>query len=400
MRIRVLGDTVEKDNIRIVTGENVRIVALRGGKVEEFHVMAVPPVGGADAGEEATALYQSVVEALGEGSLRIVAEQLHGNLADRDAALAARAEVLNASPLKADNPVSAIDGKPCERRGVSGVLMTLVRENENVTLTPIHDGPRLCGYKIDDGESVRAYLTAMDGLLPDQAPGTPTEQAELMFRRTEKALQSVGLNYHKVVCTRIRMRRMLEWYDDFNAARNACYREWGILREDAPSLVPPSTGIQGKVSEKGECVMEVAVMTKGEEGCPFVRLRNPLQNEATDYGSAFARGGAVDMPDVRYVFVSGTASIDTTGASVHVGDVRGQVVKTIDNFDSILEVGGAAVGDLCQAIWYCKDPSYVHVVREEMQRRDWPPVPCLMTFADVCRADLLVEMEGLAVTPA
>jgi enamine deaminase RidA (YjgF/YER057c/UK114 family) len=395
-----LEDAVEKGDIRIATGEGLQVVSLRSGKVEEFHVMAVPPAGRPDAWTEASSLYASVLEALADaGPLRIVAEQLHLDLGERDAALAARADTLDGSSVTAGNPVSTIDGRPCERRGVSGVLMTLVRETDGVGVTPVHDGPRLCGYRIDDGQSVRVYLTAMDGILPDRPAGSAAEQAEIMFRRTEKALQSEGFSYRKVVCTRIRLRRMLAWYGEFNRVRNACYRSLGILA-DGPSPVPPSTGIQGKASEQGECVMEVAAMTCGEEGCPFVRLVNPLQNEATDYGSAFARGGAVDMPGVRYVFISGTASIDTTGKSVFVDDARAQVVKTIENFETIAKVGGASIADFCQAIWYCKDPSYAAVVREEMTRRGWPKLPCLFTVADVCRADLLVEMEGLAVVPA
>jgi hypothetical protein len=47
-------------------------------------------------------------------------------------------------------------------------------------------------------------------------------------------------------------------------------------------------------------------------------------NEAYDYGSAFSRGMRIDLNGVSILLISGTASIDERGNTVHVGDFRAQ----------------------------------------------------------------------------
>jgi enamine deaminase RidA (YjgF/YER057c/UK114 family) len=128
-----------------------------------------------------------------------------------------------------------------------------------------------------------------------------------------------------------------------------------------------------------------------------VKLRNPLQSEATDYGSSFARGARLDLSGARHVFISGTASIDECGRSVHPGDARAQARRTMENFEAIARAGGARLSDLYQAVWYCKRPSYARAVRAEMRRRGWPDFPYVFVRADVCRPELLVEIDGAAV---
>jgi enamine deaminase RidA (YjgF/YER057c/UK114 family) len=146
--------------------------------------------------------------------------------------------------------------------------------------------------------------------------------------------------------------------------------------------------------------MDVLAVSKGPgDACPFTRLFNPLQSEATDYGSAFARGVCVDVPDVRYVLISGTAAIDENGKSVHPDDPVGQIRRTIANFETILKAGGATPADLYHTVWYCKDPSHARIVREETRRRGWPEFLCPIVRADICRHDLLVEIDGSAAIP-
>ena len=65
------------------------------------------------------------------------------------------------------------------------------------------------------------------------------------------------------------------------------------------------------------------------------------QNEATEYGSAFARAMEVVLGDARYVFVSGTASIDDHGATVHVGDFETQTRYTLEAVEALLDGAGA-----------------------------------------------------------
>jgi enamine deaminase RidA (YjgF/YER057c/UK114 family) len=230
-----------------------------------------------------------------------------------------------------------------------------------------------------------------------QAGYSPEAQAALMFERGEKVLASAGLTWHNVVCTRIYMKRLLEWYKEFNGVRNLFYRKLGLIG-DGRYDVPSSTGIQGKMSDDCECVMDIFAASKSPGKPAFRKLHNPLQSEATDYGSSFARGARVDFGDAAYVVISGTASIDGKGKSVFVGDPAAQSRQTMDSFESVLKAGGGGISDLVQGTCFCKDASYAGAMEQEMLRRGWPEFPWPMVVADVCRHDLLVEIDGAAVT--
>ena len=382
-----------------LSAANVKVSRVQSGPVEQIHISAVPQLAEADVKAQTKSLYAAIVERLEDPpSLRIVVERVFGALTAKDGFLSARAETLTAAGMSPEVPLTYIEGAPVEGNGLAGVHLTLIRDAEGVQIEPISEGEETRGFCVTSGEVRRAYLACVHGVDPDSPAATPEDQAWRMFERADELLQSVGLSYQKVVCTRIYVKRLLAWYDRFNGVRTPFYEKLGLMGGEGPSRVPASTGIQGKMSDGCECFMDVMAGTAGEdEESPFVRLYNPLQNEATDYGSSFARGVSVDAPGVRYVLISGTAAIDVNGKSVHLNDPVGQTRRTMDNFEAILGEGGATPAELYHAVWYCKDPSYGEIVRREMRSRGWPELPCPVVHADVCRHDLLVEVDGSAV---
>src|SRR5271165_2894502 len=64
-------------------------------------------------------------------------------------------------------------------------------------------------------------------------------------------------------------------------------------------------------------------------------------NEAYDYKSSFSRGLRIDLNGLRIILISGTASIDETGKTVHVGDFKAQLRRTYYNITGLLESEGA-----------------------------------------------------------
>jgi enamine deaminase RidA (YjgF/YER057c/UK114 family) len=380
-----------------VSPELMKVIAARCGSCEEFHVMAVPPAGVAGAPGQADAVYGEIARALvPHRPVRIIAERAFGELAAKDAVLAARSKALAAAGISAEGPVTYVECAPCERPGLAGVQLTALRESDTLLIVPLREGTCVAGFAVSDGPIHRVWLSAVTGL--DRPAASPGDEAERMILRAASLLCAAGQTYRNVVCTRIFVRRLLDWYGEFNAARNRRYAELGVRRDDGPSVLPASTGIQGKISDACECAMDVfALRVDGGETIPFRVLHNPRQNEAIEYGSAFSRGASVDLPGSKVVIVSGTAAIDESGHTVHVGDPAKQAARTLENFETVLKVGGATPAQLFQAVWYCKDPEYAPVVRAEMRKRSWPVLPIPVVIADVCRHDLLVEIDGAAV---
>ena len=95
--------------------------------------------------------------------------------------------------------------------------------------------------------------------------------------------------------------------------------------------------------------------------------------------------------------VSGTASVDEYGNTVHPGDFDCQARRTLDNIESLLASGGAVFDDICQASAFVKRPQDVKRLHRILQLRGLENLPIVCTIEDVCRDDLLVELDATAV---
>ncbi len=126
-------------------------------------------------------------------------------------------------------------------------------------------------------------------------------------------------------------------------------------------------------------------------------------NEAYDYGSAFSRGMRIDLKGLTILLISGTASIDDKGNTVHVGDLRKQVRRTFDNITALLASEGATWHDIVRTTCYLRDIERDYVAFNEeraafYKEQQLNPLPASTGIqAILCRPDLLVEIEAIAM---
>jgi enamine deaminase RidA (YjgF/YER057c/UK114 family) len=127
-------------------------------------------------------------------------------------------------------------------------------------------------------------------------------------------------------------------------------------------------------------------------------------NEAPVYGSAFTRGLRVDLPGgVTHLLISGTASVGEQGETLYPGDFRAQLWRTYRNITKLLESEGATWHDIVRTTCYIRDieRDYAdfNAVRNEFFRAlGLDPFPASTGIqARICRSDLLVEIEALAI---
>jgi enamine deaminase RidA (YjgF/YER057c/UK114 family) len=133
-------------------------------------------------------------------------------------------------------------------------------------------------------------------------------------------------------------------------------------------------------------------------------IRAPeVLNEAPDYGSAFSRGMRVDLNGLVILFISGTASVDEAGRTVHTGDLRAQCRRTFHNITKLLEAEGASWKDIIRTTCYLRDIDRDYKEFNEERTRfyneqDLNPYPASTGIqAKLCRSDLLVEIEAIAM---
>jgi 2-iminobutanoate/2-iminopropanoate deaminase len=128
-------------------------------------------------------------------------------------------------------------------------------------------------------------------------------------------------------------------------------------------------------------------------------------NEAFDYArpSSFSRGMRLDLGNVVILLISGTASIDEHGRSVHVGDFRAQMRRTLKNITALLAAEGATWHDIVRTTCYLRDIDRDYAVFNEertafFKEQELDPLPASTGIqAKLCRPELLVEIEAIAM---
>ncbi|MCG6871745.1 MAG: hypothetical protein LJE84_05600 [Gammaproteobacteria bacterium] len=130
-------------------------------------------------------------------------------------------------------------------------------------------------------------------------------------------------------------------------------------------------------------------------------------NEAYDYArpASFSRGMRVDLRDATMLFLSGTASVDENGRTVHVGDFDAQLLRTFRNLTELLTAEGATWHDVVRTSCYLRDIERDYARFNEirtlfMSSVGLDPLPASTGIqAIICRPDLLVEIELIAMIP-
>jgi enamine deaminase RidA (YjgF/YER057c/UK114 family) len=140
-------------------------------------------------------------------------------------------------------------------------------------------------------------------------------------------------------------------------------------------------------------------------------ISNPtVLNEAYAYEkpSSFSRGLRIDLNGLTILLISGTASIDEQGQTVHVGDFRAQLRRTYDNITGLLAAEGATWKDVVRTTCYLRDMERDYTAFNEgrtafFHEQGLDPLPASTGIqAILCRPELLVEIEAIAmfITPA
>jgi len=194
----------------------------------------------------------------------------------------------------------------------------------------------------------------------------------------------------------------LEVYRDFCIGRAEAVDRWAT-----DSLMPAATG----VGAHGGGIVFYLLATRSIRP---VHLENPGQVPAYHYPAehgprapSFARATYLARPDGApgALYVSGTSSIHGH-RTVHRGDLDHQVACALDNIDRLVGrgnlaahglAGGYSVADLRHVKVYVRRAEDLERVRTLCRDAFAPQADVRFLHADICRADLLVEIEGVVV---
>ena len=329
----------------------------------------------------------------------------------RDPADQPECERLMAAHYGAQPPVTNfVSQPPC--CGSALALEAWAIGGEGVRLE--HFGPHALGVSYD---SIRYVYCAGLGAA-DTRRGVYAETVAAL-ERLRATLTKAGTDFEHVVRAWFYLGGITQpegetqRYKELNRARTDCYQNIrfyrSVLDPHIPhGLYPASTGIG--MGGTGLVLGCLTLQTERKDAF-LLPLENPQQTPAYAYppkhspqSPKFSRAMALVLGSYVTTWISGTASI-VHSASRYLGDVEKQTEQTIDNIERLIapenfafhgvKGAGAHLHDLAKLRVYLKRREDFPKCKAICKRR-FGPVPVIYALADVCRPELLVEIEGVA----
>jgi enamine deaminase RidA (YjgF/YER057c/UK114 family) len=223
-----------------------------------------------------------------------------------------------------------------------------------------------------------------------------TEQA---YREIFAVLDSVGYGH---------LLRVWNYLPEINADRGGTERYWQFNQARRDALIASGRAVTGNVP--AACALgsasgsPVVIYFLASRSAP-IAVENPRQTAAFQYPPkygprpVFTRASVVREASATMLFISGTASI-VGHETFHVGDAAAQTRESLVNIEALLgeanRVAGAArfaLGSMAYKV-YVRRSSDLPIVQAQLSSAIGSSARIVYLKADICRQDLLVEIEA------
>lgn len=240
-----------------------------------------------------------------------------------------------------------------------------------------------------------------------EAGKTPLQQAtqtayEAIFGLTDALHFPHILRFWNYIADITGVSHGLERYRQFNMGRQDGFLHKG--RQIAGSAVPAASAVGFEAGP-------LTIYFLAGRGPAPVAIENPRQVSAyrypRDYGPrspTFSRASVARLGGDDVLFLSGTASI-VGHRTLHAGDVVAQVRETLANIDAMIGEANRVAPEarftrdaLCYKV-YVRHEKDVSVIHAELRNALGPSARLMFLKADICRSDLLMEIEATAGHP-
>ena len=239
--------------------------------------------------------------------------------------------------------------------------------------------------------------------LDEKAGATLDAATELAYRQLLHHTRELGFPY---------LWRVWNFFPDINEEEAGLerYRRFCVGRHQAveanlqnfPSALPAGTAVGTRSGP-----LQIYFLAGAR---PASHLGNPRQMNAyeypRDYGPrspAFARATFCSSESGPQLFIAGTASV-VGHTSRHVGCPKEQTQEIVHNLRTLIEHAGnmepRGIGTSHSAIYkvYVRNPDQLLSIRQTLHDPLLNSSPILLLQGDLCRQELLVEIEGLVTS--
>ncbi|MGO9587071.1 MAG: RidA family protein [Limisphaerales bacterium] len=364
--------------IRRQHGDGLDLVVVESSPVSELHLTVTPM-----KGESIHAMAKRLAEALNPWDATMVRQIVFGSAAAYPAMRKTLRQVLDDPEL----PVAWVEGAGCGENVIAGMQVHAVTGARVRTLGTHGVVARIW----DDALATRCVVNPV---LPARTQATAPEQAREVFEKLQTGLAAAGMTMKDIVRTWFYLDDMLSWYGDFNRVRNDVFAR----NELRPPNLPASTGVGGRNPMGAALAAAAWAIRLHDEAAKVMHFApSPEQCPASSYGSAFSRAVEMGCAGFRRLLISGTASIARDGKTEHIGDTRAQIERSMQVVGAILESRRMTFADAAFATAFFKHPADSPLFADWLARHGLQSMPVVSTNCDICRDNLLFEIELEAV---
>ena len=229
--------------------------------------------------------------------------------------------------------------------------------------------------------------------------------SELAYRQIFALLDELGYSF---------IYRFWNYMADINGVSQGLerYRQFNLGRQDA--FLACGRNVAGELP--AACALGLA---QGPLQIAFLAgnvisraIENPRQVNAYDYpedygprSPTFSRASLLRLTEGEILFISGTASI-VGHRTLHPDDVLGQTRETLANLEALIAEANQVIDqrmfDPSRLVYrvYVRHAADMPVIREELKRLSGNKTNAVFLQANICREDLLLEIEATAFSCA
>jgi len=363
-------------NLQKSMSSGLEIITLNRKTYKEYFITAVP-----ESDECAKTLFQKAAKAVHECEAQVFSQEVFG-VSDKNG----QRQSLKRALGKFEGPVTwLIDGH------VQNLYGTHIWAVSGIPVRQLELDDRIVGSIFEDSYARYCHLS---GLLPRDVSRKRSEQAAEIFEQMDTVLQAHGMDFNDVLRTWFYNDNILDWYSDFNKVRDSFFHKKGIY----DGLIPASTGVGGRNPAGAALVSGLLAVKAKRDGITASLVPSPLQSPALEYGSSFSRAVELSLPNHKRLYISGTASIGQDGGTLHIGDPEAQVTLTMKVVHAILESRKMSWNDVTRALAYFKHAEDAPIFEKYCSLNNVPKLPIVIAENDICRDELLFEIEMDAIS--
>jgi enamine deaminase RidA (YjgF/YER057c/UK114 family) len=301
-------------------------------------------------------------------------------------AYAAATEAMRRVLGKIDWPLTWVEGAGCSEHPIAGIHVFAL-SGGNVQRISVEK--HVLASVFDDGAARYCLLGGLGSSRPSQSRAVQTQET---LDCLEQTLDEAGFSLRDVARTWFFLDDILTWYPEFNQVRT---KEYSRVKFNTGSL-PASTGVSGRNPARSALALAAWAIQPADASTMVREVASPLQCPAPAYGSSFSRAMEISSSSGHRLFISGTASIAPEGQTLWPESAAKQVDLSMQVIDAILRSRGFKFADLTRATAYFKDASDVPVFTSWGSANELPQSIVVPALCDICRDDLLFEIEAEA----